>query len=367
MAPINGILKKGISLVDDIVNASTKIGPAAQAIREGESLFAMSLRDQNRALNTMRKMSSVNKEKMLNYLRSSKTPINPMDKSIIEGYVSSMKAKGFPKEVLKDLEDAQTKGELQAAIINFSEKLSDHIYRPIYKCFSNKNPSSIPLEVEQMFYEATNKCNEARRNLYSMFTKHSSEPISAQIEKLLLDKYNIRAYLDNDRAKASQICDAIAWAASEGNQLPNEIIVTHFIQGGEHIAWGDGLMHTMLIGSTARDEFAKRCPKANMSESAKKLIRDWFSRTGFKKWNSTEVQAHVPLHEIMHQQHLPLLAFKRKHIPKKFRPVINQLSGYAASKPNAAHEVYTELNTKRLVSGLTQEETSLYKFLGGDV
>ena len=365
MAPINGIMKKGISLVDDIANMSSHIKSAAQGVKEGESIFAMSLRDQNRALNVMRKVSKVNKDNMLSYLRKSTTKIDTVITERINAFVTDLEKSGYPKEVLAELKEAKTLGELQAAVINFSDKLSMHFYTPIFKLIPQKNPKSIPLEVEQILYEATNKCNEARRNLYSMFTQHSTEPISAQIEKRLLDKYNIRAYLDNDRTKASQICDAVAWAASESHQLPNEIIVTHYIQGGEHIAWGSGSMHTMLIASTAMDNFAKRCPKATLTESAKSLVRDWHSKTGFKGWLSTDVYAHIPLHEIKHQQHLPLLAFKIKPIPKKFRPVINQLSGYAASKPNAAHEVYTELNTKKLVTGLNEEEMSLFEFLGG--
>ena len=149
--------------------------------------------------------------------------------------------------------------------------------------------------------------------------------------------------------------------------MPNEIIVTHYIQGGEHLAWGNGTRHTMLIGSTAIDDFAKKCPKATLTDSAKQLMKDWRSKTGFKAWNSTDISAHIPLHEIMHQDHLPLLAFKSKPIPKKYNSTIKHLSGHAASKPAAAHEVYTELNTKRLVSKLTPDERSLFEFLGGKV
>ena len=113
--------------------------------------------------------------------------------------------------------------------------------------------------------------------------------------------------------------------------------------------------------------FTKDSPKAKCSDEVNNILKKWKLNAGYKNHNSTDFNMHMPLHEILHQEHLPFLAFKRKPIPARFRPVINQLSGYAASKPNCAHEVYTELNTKKYLSELSPDEISLFEFLGGKV
>ena len=48
-------------------------------------------------------------------------------------------------------------------------------------------------------------------------------------------------------------------------------------------------------------------------------------------------------------------------------PTVRKLSAYSASKSEAAHEVYTELATKKVLEGLEPDEAELFKFLGGDI
>ena len=111
----------------------------------------------------------------------------------------------------------------------------------------------------------------------------------------------------------------------------------------------------------------KYIPPIKYPDNIAELLKKWAQACGFKANYSTTLPEHECVHEIMHSRHLPLLSFKTKRIPKKYTSTINSLSGYAATKPNAAQEIYTELNTKRILEGLTPKEKELFEYLGGKV
>lgn len=76
---------------------------------------------------------------------------------------------------------------------------------------------------------------------------------------------------------------------------------------------------------------------------------------------STNSDFHVPLHEILHSTHPKLVSFSLKKIPSELMGVKNELSLY--SKNAQTLETFTELNTKRLIEGLNQQEQALFDYL----
>lgn len=294
--------------------------------------------------------------------------ISERNASLRDRFVDTVEKFGVSAEATKKLKKAKSWGELQAAIYSFAEDFNAIEMRPIFKKIPKKR-SGMPLEIEQMVYQKKCFKDDCVRFLHALFSPPSRNPKVIEIEKILEEKYGVGlALLADDLPKAQKILKAVETAHAKGIPIPKEFIVSNYKSGAEHLRTFDGNSSSVLVGSSAFEAYmAKNRPKVKLSASVEDLYTRWRKTAGFSSWSSTTNPEHMIMHEIMHQEHLPFLAFKFKKVPKKFAPTVNKLSGYAASKPQCAHETYTELNTKRVLSELNDEEKELFKFLGGDI
>jgi len=282
-------------------------------------------------------------------------------------FVQAAESVNVSQKTLKEIKKAKTWGELQAAIYNFENQFYKYEINPILNKVP-KHTNGISLEIEQMFYEKFNTYGDCVRYLHGLFASRSTNPEVVAIEKILGDEFGVHALLNNDLAQAKDILKAVKLAKLKGIDYPKEFIISNYKSGGEHLRVVQGSESSVLLGANALTEFRSKCVKpVTCTSEAMDIISRWFNTSGFKGWYSTDLPEHKAMHEILHKHHYPFLAFKLKRIPKKFTDTINRLSGYAASKPKSAHEVYTELNAKRVLTGLNSEEQELFKFLGGQI
>lgn len=190
----------------------------------------------------------------------------------------------------------------------------------------------ITLELEQLITRS--KTRRADFILAREKAMHvpSKNPQVIAIENILKEQYGAKFVSLKDNEKlAKQVLKAYETAAKNGVKVPKNIIVSDFM-----LAHGENLLNdTMLLNSSPR------------------VLGKGFC--------STSSEFHIPLHEIMHGEQPKLLAFHYKKIPAKYQKVKNELSGYSAN--SQTHETFTELNTKRLINGLTKEEQELYDYL----
>ena len=281
-----------------------------------------------------------------------------------EKFINTVTSFGMPKEVLKEIKNSKTNGELCVSIANFQENYLQKVIAPLFKNVTPKEVKS--LAFEQELYKKQNFGNDCIRWLHALFMPSSKNAEVITIEKVLCEKYGVKlALLADDLPAAQKALASVKFAKEKGIKIPEEIIVSHYTYGGgQHLR--TPAKTTILLPSTLSKLLNKK-NKPTFAENAKELISKWCNYCGFKSDLSTNSPVHTEIHEIMHQTHLPLLAFKNKKIPEKFMPTVRKISAYTASKPKAVHEIYTELATKNVLAKLEPDEVKLFKFLGGDV
>ena len=269
-----------------------------------------------------------------------------------------------PNSVLKPFNKAKTEGDLCEAIFSFGDRYSKEVINPILKGVNLKK-KSVPLEVEQEFYKKKNFADDCVRWIHAIFSRPSRKAEVVEIETILREKYGLElVLLGDDLTVAKNVLKAIEDAKTAGIKLPEEVIVTDFKIGCEHLRTSMGKKDTILLSSTRFQLFQqKHSKRINLSTEQQGLLKSYRENCGYASWNSTNQPEHVALHEIVHETHLPLLAFKTKKIPSKYLPTIRKLSGYAASKPTATHEIYTELMTRKVLVGLDKEQEELLDFI----
>lgn len=331
---------------------------AAETLTKAES---------QQALDIIKKSGSIQYTNQLQILNEIKTPISSAAIERRNLFLSEMEKIKLSPNTLKSIKKAKNWGELQAAIFKFEEDFINNELNPILKMIKPKHLSGMPLDIEQMFYKKKNIQDDCVRYLHGLFANPSTNPEVVKIENILKLKYGVETVLlNNDIIKAKQILNAVEKATQNGVPIPKEFIVTNLRPNSEHLRTIDGRQSTILIRSSMLEEYTKKyIPPIKYPDNIAALLKKWAQNCGFKANYSTTLPEHACVHEIMHSQHLPLLAFKTKHIPKKYSSTINSLSGYVATKPSSTHEIYTELNTKRILEGLTQKEKELFEYLGG--
>lgn len=315
----------------------------------------------------LRKCGAITRENTNKFYLEGTFPIPEQYEIQKSKFISALSAAGISSEILKRMKASKTLGELFLAIANFQTDFAKKEIFPILKQF--KPRKAHPLHLEQEFYKKQNLQNECVRYLHALFSTTSKKPEVVAIEKTLREQYGVKlALLNNDLIEAQKILKAVQTAKEKGGNIPNEIIVTNYTYGSaQHLYRSDGTS-TILYPSTQARILGKSSKiRANLSASIQQTIAKWREFCQFKGFGSTNSPIHTEMHEIMHQTHTPLYAFKTKKIPNKFMPTVRKLSAYSASKSEAAHEVYTELATKKVLEGLEPDEAELFKFLGGDI
>lgn len=341
----------------------------AKVAQQGQRILQpLTSKEAVKARTVMAKISKATDKKTIDTFEKITCEISEENAVLRDKFIKTIEKAGVSPKVTKNLKKAKTLGELQAAIYSFQQDFAMVEIAPIYRKIPKKC-SGMPLEIEQMFYEKKNLLDDCNRYLHALFSPPSRNPKVVEIERILKEKYGVDlALLANDLPNAQKILKAVETAKAKGIPIPRDFIVTNYKSNAEHLRTYDGRASSILIGSNAFQNVMKKFrPNVEIPDATKDLIQRWWQTTGFLNWNSTVTPEHQVMHEIMHHEHLPFLAFKRKKIPKRFAPTIDRLSGYAASKPQCAHETFTELNTKRILSELTPEEQELFKFLGGSI
>lgn len=367
--------KIGVNLAGNVMNSALPVfaksaNTAAMPLTKSETI---------KALDLMRSSSlQQNKNIMQMFINKAPAPITDDVIAIRKNFIATVQRAGVSPKSTAELQKANTVGELQAAIYNFADRFQKCEINPILRLLKPKHikTGSIPLEIEQMFYAKKNLRDDCVRWLHALFAKKSSNPQVKEIEHILKEQYGVKlALLGDDLLQARAILSSVEKAKQQGMRIPEEFIISNYKNsGGEYLRICDGGEGSVLIGSKALQLYIQKyCPNINLSPESAELLSRWKSTMGYDAWFSTKATEHVSFHEICHGEHFSMLSFKFKRIPKKYSKTINSISGYAASKPNATHETYTELNVKKrlaesgLCPNLTDNEKSLFKYLGGDV
>ena len=190
----------------------------------------------------------------------------------------------------------------------------------------------LTLEQEQVLYGMKmhrGKLILAREKAFHISSK-KTEVIA--IENILKTQYGCEfVSLKDNEIIAKQVLKAFETAKKNNAPLPKNVIVSdNMIAEGENFFNG-----TILLNS-----------------------KPTFFGENFM---STTSDYHAVLHEILHSSHPNLISFSNKKIPKKFMDVKHNLSTYSST--SATHETFTELNTKRMIEGLSPEEQELFNYL----
>lgn len=204
------------------------------------------------------------------------------------------------------------------------------------KFVKKSNPDKIvkplSLALEQIHYQS--QSSRATFVLAREKAMHlpSKNPKVIAIENILKEQYGCKfVSLKDNEELARKVLKAYETAAKNGVKTPKNVIASDYILGeGENLVNG-----TILLNN--------RCfflPKGVMS---------------------TNSDFHGPLHEIMHDTHPRLKAFTIKKIPARFQKVKDELSIYSSC--SETNETFAELNTKRLIDGLNQQEQALFNYL----
>lgn len=160
----------------------------------------------------------------------------------------------------------------------------------------------------------------------------SKNPKVIAIENILKEQYGCKfVSLKDNEELARKVLKAYETAEKNGVKTPKNVVVSDFMFAGGENVFND----TILLNRYQRG-----------------------LREGFLSTNS---DFHVPLHEIMHGTHPKLVSFSSKKIPSELRGAKNEL--YISSKNAPTHDIFTELNTKRLIDGLNPQEQALFDYL----
>ena len=299
-------------------------------------------------------------------------PLNNAEHAKKEQLLKILSEFGVPKNALSRIKNAKSLRELYISIIDFPIFLAKKIL-PKQKP-QLKNNHSISLQEEQNIYKFRNFRTACRREIYTTFSKKSTNPEVIKIENILKEKYGVQnASLGDDLELAQRLLQAVKLAKSKGIKIPNEFIVTPFTLGaGEFMRLfknGEEIRTVLLPPTSIRQRSLQIIDKIfnTMPPNIKQSYEKWQKFCGFKTHGSTNSPMHMEIHEMMHQTHPLLTAFAIKKIPNKFMPTVRKLSQYSAINEMNNWEIYTELATKKVLEGLEPNEAELFKFLGGDI
>ena len=299
-------------------------------------------------------------------------PLNNSDQAKKEQLLKILSEFGVPKNALSQIKNAKSLGELFASIISFPRFLAKKILPKQKPQLKNKH--STFLQEEQNIYKFRNFLTACRREMYTTFSKKSTNAEVIKIETILKEKYGVQnASLGDDLELAQRLLQAVKLAKSKGIKIPNEFIVTPFTLGaGEFMSLfknGEEIRTVLLPPTSIRQRSLQIIDKIfnRMSPDVKQSYEKWQKFCGFKTHGSTNSPMHMEIHEMMHQTHPVLTAFAIKKIPNKFMPTVRKLSRYSAINEQNNWEIYTELATKKVLEGLDPNEAELFKFLGGDI
>ena len=299
-------------------------------------------------------------------------PLNNPDQAKKEQLLKILSEFGVPKNALSQIKNAKSLGELFASIINFPRFLAKKTLPKQKPQLKNKH--SISLQEEQNIYKFRNFLTACRREMYTTFSKKSTNAEVIKIETILKEKYGVQnASLGDDLELAQRLLQAVKLAKSKGIKIPDEFIVTPFTLGaGEFMRLfknGEEIRTVLLPPTSIRQRSLQIIDKIfnTMPPNIKQSYEKWQKFCGFKTHGSTNSPMHMEIHEMMHQTHPLLTAFGIKKIPNKFMPTVRKLSRYSAINEKNNWEIYTELATKKVLEGLEPNEAELFKFLGGDI
>lgn len=302
------------------------------------------------------------------------TPISDTYLQKREQLLNSFSKFGVQDVVLKQIKSAKTLRELFASMINFPNILVKKTF-PKYPASLAKKQSK-PLQVEQEIYKYRNLRTDCVREINTIFSKKSTQPIVVQIENILKEKYGVKkALLNDDMIVATRVLEAVKLAKSKGIKIPDEFIVTDFTLGGGECMRSfknNKEITTVLLPHTNTKNLYLTKKYDILSgpmtpNYIKQTLNKWKDFCGFKEHSSTSSPLHMEIHEMMHQTHPYLSAFVTKKVPAKFLPVVRKVSGYSAVNEKNNFEIYTELATKNVLEKLEPDEAELFKFLGGDI
>lgn len=190
----------------------------------------------------------------------------------------------------------------------------------------------LTLEQEQVLYGMKMQRGKLILAREKALCLNSTKPEVIVAENILKTQYGCEfVSLKDNETIAKQVLKAFETAKKNNAPLPKNVIVSDFMTfEGENLFNG-----TILLNSKP----------ASLGEN----------------FFSTTTDYHTVLHEILHSSHPNLIAFSDKRIPKKFIDVKHNLSKYSSVAPT--HETFTELNTKRMIEGLSPEEQELFNCL----
>ena len=299
-------------------------------------------------------------------------PLNNSDQAKKEQLLKILSEFGVPKNALSQIKNAKRLDELFASIINFPRFLAKKTLPKQKPQLKNKHSTS--LQEEQNIYKFRNFLTACRREMYTTFSKKSTNQEVIKIENILKEKYGVQnASLGDDLELGQRLLQAVKLAKSKGVKIPDEFIVTPFTLGaGEFMRLfknGEEIRTVLLPPTSIRQRTLQIIDKIfnTMPPNIKQSYEKWQKFCGFKTHGSTNSPMHMEIHEMMHQTHPLLTAFAIKKIPNKFMPTVRKLSQYSAINEKNNWEIYTELATKKVLEGLEPDEAELFKFLGGDI
>lgn len=238
------------------------------------------------------------------------------------------------KRTIARIEKASTPEQLANILTNYQAAQWLNLEKIAPATILDKIPKgTMPLELEQAQYAMKKQLSKFVLAREKALHVPSKNPQVIAIENILKEQYGCKfVSLKDNEVLAKQVLRAFETASKNGVKLPQNVAVSDFMINETK---GENVMGTLLFNP-------------NQSGLA-------------SEWTSTTSNFHVPLHEIMHGEHPKLFAFSLKKIPKEMMSVKNNLSGY--SRTSKTHETFTELNTKRLIDGLSPQEQELYNYL----
>ncbi len=192
----------------------------------------------------------------------------------------------------------------------------------------------LTLEVEQAVWQIRGQRDNFILAREKALHVASNNPEVIAIEKTLKDQYGCSFVSLRDNTDiAKQTLKAFETAKKHRAPLPQNVVITDCM----HVADGENLFSNGTI---------------LLAPKAKNYSNGFLSSTA---------EYHLPLHEILHCSQPHMVSFSQKRIPKEFIDIKKNLSGYSAT--SQTHETFVELNTKRMVDGLSPREQELFDHL----
>lgn len=253
--------------------------------------------------------------------------------------IRKLKAKGLDEKLLTSVAEAKDeqalKSVLRGEFKSYVNIAGDLIDDKLLKFKDAERLGRINFRVEQYARNFMRKSDKKIVDLCRMISQKDVNPEVLAIKDKLKKVYGLKEVrLDNNPEFAKNCLEAMELLRKNGIKPPDSIIGTAlFNYGGISTRVGKDVC----------------------------IIVDPFCKT--LNHASTKSPLHSIVHESVHCVQPDLLAFNLKKIPKKYHNTMSNLSPYAAG--NKAHEVHSELQTKKILEQLTAEEEELFTFLGG--